>query len=79
MKTIIIYDEEGYIITQNEGNVRKPAGVPYLEVEIPADKILTGIDVTVTPNVAIFEDYPKSSELDRLELLESVVNDILLS
>lgn len=63
MKTLIIHDNTGYIISSITGNYRVPVGIPYLEVEIPEDKQIKitngiGVDVTVTPNVVILEDIP---------------------
>lgn len=65
MKTLIIYDNEGYIISTRQGqpSPRVPVGVPYLEVEIPEGKRIKitdgiGVDVTKTPHQAILEDIP---------------------
>lgn len=63
MKTLIIYDDEGYIIQHITGSYRVPVGVPYLETEIPENKMLKfgiGVDVSVEPHEPIFEDIPKS-------------------
>jgi len=37
-KTLIIYDAEGYIISQMGGNVREPVGIPFMWVETPKGK-----------------------------------------
>lgn len=58
--TLIIYDGTGYIISQMSGDVREPIGIPFMWVEIPEGKYITGVDASVTPNVAIFESLPKS-------------------
>ena len=61
MITRIIYDKRGQIISQMQGSdLYTPVGIPYLDVEIPEGKYVTSIDVSVTPNAAIFEDLPKS-------------------
>ncbi|KYG90024.1 hypothetical protein A0U40_09885 [[Bacillus] sp. KCTC 13219] len=63
MNTLIIYDAEGYVIQSITGSYRVPTSIPYLEVEIPENKMLrlgVGIDVTVEPHQPIFEDIPKS-------------------
>lgn len=61
MKTLIIYDNTGYIYLQMAGTYRVPeGGLNYLEIDIPEGKMLSGIDLTQTPNVAIFEDIPLS-------------------
>lgn len=57
----IIYDETGFPISQMQGSdLYTPIGIPYLDVEIPEDKYIIGIDITVNPNVPIFVDFPKS-------------------
>lgn len=87
MKTLIIYDNEGYIISTRQGqpSPRVPVGIPYLEVEIPQGKQIKitdgiGVDVTVTPHEVILEDTPPT-EIDvlrnDLKELENII-DILL-
>lgn len=78
MNTLIIYDEEGKIYYIATGNYTKPVGLQHLEVEIPEGKIITGVNVSITPHIAIFEDIPKSQEIQRIELLESALNELLL-
>lgn len=67
MKTLIVHDNTGYILSirQGEPAPREPIGVPFLWVEIPQGKQLkitegVGVDVTVTPHQPILEDIPKS-------------------
>lgn len=65
MKTLIIYDSQGYIISNITGSYRVPTGVPFLEVEIPTGKQIKyndgiGVDVSVTPHQVILEDIPPS-------------------
>lgn len=66
MKTLIIYDNKGQIFSKMAGSYLLPqGGIQYLEVEIPDGKRIKsgiGIDVSVTPNVAILEDIPKTQE-----------------
>lgn len=76
MKTLIVYDELGFIIRTITGNYRIPVGVPYLEVEIPKGKQLKitdgiGVDVSVTPHQAILEDIP----LTKVEVLNKKVEE----
>jgi hypothetical protein len=67
VKTLLIYDTTGYIYVQITGSYRIPeGGLQFIETEIPESKILKSIDVSVTPNVALFEDIPKS-ETDLLK------------
>jgi len=64
--TLVIYDTTGRIWVQMSGDVVAPVGVPFLWVDVPDGKILTGVDITVTPNVPIFVDYP-ISEIEKLQ------------
>lgn len=73
MKTLIIYDNEGYILSTRSGEPtpREPIGVPFLWIEIPVGKQLKinngiGVDTTVTPHQAILEDIPPT-EIDELK------------
>lgn len=78
MRTLIIFDTAGHIIAIGNGSIYEPVGVPFLWVDVPEGKIVKAVDVTVTPNVVIFEDAPKSEVLSRLELLEDALNEMLL-
>lgn len=65
MKTLIIYDAQGYVLSNITGSYRVPTGVPFLEVEIPEGKQIKytggiGVDVSVTPHQVILEDIPPS-------------------
>lgn len=65
MKTLIIYDTQGYVLSNITGSYRVPTGVPYLEVTIPTGKQIKyndgiGVDVSVTPHQVILEDIPPS-------------------
>lgn len=73
MKTLIIYDDTGFILSQRSGHPlpREPQGVPFLWVDIPKGKQLkitdgTGVDVSVTPHQIILEDIPPT-EMDILK------------
>ncbi len=78
MKTLIIYDNEGYKISEQQGqpSPRVPVGVPYIYEEIPEGKrliapkiegeIVPVVDVSVTPHKLILEDIPPT-EIDLLE------------
>ena len=56
MQTLIIYDSEGYIISQMSGDVREPVGIPFLWIEIPKGKRIVSVDPET--NEPIFEDLP---------------------
>lgn len=65
MKTLIIYDSEGYILSNITGSYRVPKGVPYMETEVPEGKRIkyvdgVGINVTTIPHQIFLEDIPKS-------------------
>lgn len=65
MKTLIIYDSQGYVLSNSTGSYRVPQGVPFLEVEVPQGKQIKytngiGVDVSVTPHQVILEDIPPS-------------------
>lgn len=74
MSTLIIYDNEGYIISTRNGEPapREPQGVPFLWIDIPSGKQIKytdgiGVDVTKTPHQVILEDIPPSE----MELLKT--------
>ena len=65
MKTLIIHDNDGYVLSTINGTseTREPVGVPFLWAEIPQGKQLKngiGVNVSVTPHQPILEDIPKS-------------------
>lgn len=71
--TLVIYDNEGNIFSKVTGDYLIPqGGIQFLEIEIPDNKILTGIDVTVTPHQAILDDLP----ISEVETLKQQVNDL---
>lgn len=72
-KTLIIHDNEGYILTISGGQPvpREPIGVPFLWVDVPEGKRLksvgeVGVDVSVSPHQAILDDIPPN-EIDILK------------
>jgi hypothetical protein len=77
--TIAIYDTTGSVISCVTGSAREPIGVPFQWITIPTGKYLVSMDVTVTPNVPIFGEAPKSAELTRLELLEVAFNELIFT
>lgn len=79
MKTLIIYDNKGYIVSTRSGQPvpREPIGVPFLWAEIPEGKQIKitdgiGVDVSVTPHQVILEDIPPSE----IEMLKQTVADL---
>jgi hypothetical protein len=78
INTLIIYDNTGYIISQQQGQPapKEPQGVPFIWVEIPEGKRVTKIDVTKTPHQAVFEDLPITVE-DRISALEVAMANTL--
>lgn len=89
VKTLIIYDETGYILNSEQGTPapREPIGVPYLLVDIPAGKQLKimdgiGVDVSVSPHQVILEDAPKSEIVllkEQLQATQEAVDFLLLN
>lgn len=87
MQTLIIYDNDGYILSVQQGNPspREPIGVPFLWVEIPSGKQLkggVGVDVSSEPHTAILEDIPKSEvEIlnERIQSTQQAVDFLLLN
>jgi len=84
MLTLIIHDNEGYILStkQGEPTPREPVGVPFLWVDIPEGKRLKttdgiGVDTSVTPHVAILEDVPPT-EVDVLKQQVTELQDALV-
>lgn len=78
MKTLVIYDNEGYILGISSGSPlpREPIGIPFLWVDIPEGKRLKtingiGVDVAVTPHQVILEDIP----LTETQLLKKQVDE----
>lgn len=69
MKTLIIYDLEGTVISSISGSYKIPVGIPYLEIETPVGKIITGVDIET--NLPILVDAPKSE----MELLREVIKE----
>lgn len=57
MKTLIIYDLNGRIITQNYSNenITEPYGIPFIYVEVPENKHVTKINTSITPHEPVFE------------------------
>lgn len=84
MKTLVIYDESGYVIQSIKGDYRVPIGIPYLEVEIPEGKYLQtgiGVDLSTTPHQAIIVNAPKSETdliTERLEATEQMLLQMML-
>ena len=78
-KTLIIYDTTGYIIQQITGSYRVPEGIPYLEIDMDnyKGKIIDKIDVSVTPNVPVFMDLPKTELELATEKISNLENYIL--
>ncbi|NFS12598.1 hypothetical protein FDE77_15355 [Clostridium botulinum] len=61
MKTLIIYDNVGYILMQQTGSYRVPeGGIQYLEVdsEVHKNKIIKSVNIETKE--LVLEDIPKS-------------------
>lgn len=79
MKTLVIYDNDGKIFLTRDGDYLLPnGGVQYLEVEITEGKRVKGVDVSVTPHQAIFEDIPPS-EIELLQAKIAQTDEVVLA
>ena len=81
MNTLIIYDLSGRVISQISGMYEVPNGIPYMELEVPAGKYVSNVDVTKEPHEPVFVDLP-NSELDLLkekqDLMQAAIDDLIL-
>lgn len=72
MKTLIIYDDSGYIYLQITGSYRTPeGGLNFLEVDFATieDKIVKSVDIET--KTLVLEDKPKT-EIEQLK--EQIAN-----
>lgn len=60
MKTMVIYDDTGYIFFQlaSDSNKIPEGGIQYLEIEVPQNKRIIKIDTSIEPHIPIYEDIP---------------------
>ena len=82
MNTLIIYDQEGYIISQMSGSVREPIGIPFLWVEVPVGRRIVSVDVSGETHTPVFEDLPKSETQilqERIDLVQEALDDLILN
>jgi hypothetical protein len=78
MKTLVIYDNAGAIISQMQGSdLREPVGVPFMWIEVPQGKILKCIDVSGEEHISVYEDLPKSYTEKLQELVDQLIIDNL--
>lgn len=85
MKTLIVYDDSGYLLSMRSGDSdpREPIGVPFLWVDVPKGKKVAAsdegivVDTSVTPHQVIFEDVPPS-EVDMLRQQVTELQDALV-
>ncbi|MBG9692710.1 hypothetical protein [Lysinibacillus sphaericus] len=80
MKTLIIYDTDGVVISISSSaqELRQPKGVPFLVIDTPQNKQVVGVDVTVTPHKPILMDMPKSTEQEQIDALTQAVAELSL-
>lgn len=74
MKTLIIYDNTGYIYLQFTGGIYRipEGGLQYIEEEIPTGKRPVSVDVSSIPHKINYEDIPKTE----MELLKEQVETL---
>lgn len=79
MKTLIIYDNDGIIISQQYGDYKIPKGIPYVEVEIPTGKY--AVSVNAENKEVVYKEIEKS-EIEviqgKISILEAENADLLL-
>lgn len=74
MSTIIVYDNEGTIYSVTKGNVKTPVGIPFLQTEIPEDKI--PISVNVETLEVDYIDKPNKKLEQEIARLENILADL---
>lgn len=74
MLTTIVYDNEGTIYSVTKGNVKTPVGIPFLQVEVPEDKI--PISVNVETLEVKYLDRPNRSFKQDITRLENIIADL---
>ncbi len=82
MQTLVIYDATGKIYYQASGDVAEPSGIPFLWVEIPDGKYITGVDVSGETPTAILEDLPIPSFTvlrEQVTTLQEILDTLILS
>lgn len=81
MRTLIVYDANGYVFYTASGDVKEPVGVPFMWVDVTPGKYVSNVDVTSDPHEAELVDLPKSEVdklNDRLTVLQSALDDVIL-
>jgi hypothetical protein len=80
-KTLVIYDSTGALVSSMTGNYVVPQGeLFYLEVIVPAGKLIASIDVSKEVHAPIYTDLPVPETVilqERITMLEGVVNSII--
>ena len=80
--TLVIYDDTGYIYCIGSSDAREPQGLPFLWVEVPENKFISGVDVSGNEPVAILEDKPKTETqllMERIAELEDAMCELSMS
>ena len=77
MNMTVIYDETGKIFYCATDDIVKPQGLPYITVEVPSGKILSGIDVSGETHEPIFEDMAKTDTEKLNTKIEELTNNLL--
>ena len=79
MKSLIIYDDAGALVMPCFGSYTKPQGnLHYMEVEVPAGKMVTRVDVTTDSenHQPVLVDLPISNEQKQILDLQKTVVDM---
>lgn len=78
MELTVVYDDTGTIFYAGTEIIKDPVGIPFMVVNLPEGKTLTGINTSVTPHQPIFEEIPPS-EIDQLKQTIADLTEIVLS
>ncbi|MBG9756406.1 hypothetical protein J2B92_17120 [Lysinibacillus sphaericus] len=80
MKTLIIYDTDGVIISLSSSTqeLRQPKGIPFMVIDTPQNKQVVGVDVSDMPHKPILIDTPKSAEQEQIDALTQAVAELSL-
>ena len=68
---VIIYDNDGKIWYNGSG-MGEPAGLPFLNVEIPEGQYIESVDVSSEPHKPVFKPFPKSE----MEILKERIEEL---
>lgn len=66
MRTLVIYDTKGTIISNVGGAIKEPEGIPFIWVDVPTNTYVEKIDVSKEKHEAVLKEY-QQTEVQRLQ------------